>query len=111
MKHHVIRLTGLFWILALAVAATAGTWSANKIFYEPSLGARGHQEKTNFDTGLSRVDDHLGKYRTLGDPNYTTLAEALNTIDDTKVTLNIPSGIIPVNSTTTIPDNIHLRKF
>ncbi len=109
MKHHVIRLTGIFWILMLAVAATAGTWSANKFFYEPSLGARGPQEKANFDTGLERVDEHLGKYKTLGDPNYATLAEALNTINDATVTLTIPAGIIPITSTTIIPANIYLR--
>ena len=78
MKHQIIRITGIFGFLLLAVAATAGTWSANKFFYQPALDARGSTEKNNFDTGLNRVDTHLANEKTLGDPNYSTLAEALD---------------------------------
>jgi hypothetical protein len=109
MKHHIIRLTGVFLVLVLAVVATAGTWSANNFFYHPSLGARGPIEKNNFDTGLSRVDAHLGKFKTLGDPNYSTLAEALATINNSETNLTIPAGAVVINSDVEIPANITLR--
>jgi hypothetical protein len=93
----------------MAVVATAGTWSDNQFFYKPDLGARGPEEKANFDTGLARVDAHLGKYKTLGDPNYSTLAQALTTIGSNQVTLTIPAGTVAVSSNTVIPANIALR--
>ena len=77
MKHQFIRITGIFCFLLLAAAAMAGTWSANNFFYQPALDARGATEKNNFDTGLNRVDAHLSQHKTLGDPGYSTLAEAL----------------------------------
>ena len=61
MKHQFIRITGILGFLLLAAAATAGTWSTNKFFYQPALDARGTTEKNNFDTGLNRVDAHLAK--------------------------------------------------
>jgi len=110
MKQHVIRLLGLLSILVLAAVTTAGTWSTNSFFYQPALGARGAEEKRDFDLGLERVDAHLGKYKTLGDPGYSTLAEALTTIGtSTKVTLTIPAGVVPVTGNTTIPENIALK--
>jgi hypothetical protein len=110
MKRHLMRITGILVILLMAGAASAGTWSVNKFFYEPDLGARGATEKSTFDTGLQKADAHLGKYKTLGDPSYSTLAEALTTIgSSTQVTLTVPAGAVPVNANTTIPGNIHLR--
>lgn len=111
MKHQLIRISGAFCILLLAAMATAGTWSPNNFFYQPSLGARGPAEKNNFDAGLNRVDAHLGKYKTLGDPGYGTLAEALTTIGSSNVTLTIPAGTVTVASNTTIGNNIALRVF
>jgi hypothetical protein len=111
MKHQLIRVTGIFCLLLLAVTATAGTWSTNNFFYQPSLEARGATEKNNFDTGLNRVDAHLGKYKTLGDPSYSTLAEALTTIGSNSVTLTIPAGTVAIASNTTIGSNIALRVF
>lgn len=110
MKHHIIRLTGLLSILVLALATMAGTWSPNNFFYQPSIGARGSAEKKDFDAGLARVDAHLGRYKTLGDPGYATLSEALNTIGtETELTLTIAAGTVPVTGNTTIPSNITLK--
>ncbi len=110
MKHQIFRITGIFCLMLLAVTATAGTWSTNKFFYEPAIGARGATEKSNFDLGLNRVDAHEGKYKTLGDPDYSTLATALTTIGTgNQVTLTIPAGTVALTSDTTIPANVHLR--
>jgi len=109
MKHQLIRVSGIFCLLLLAATATAGTWSASKFFYQPALGARGATEKDNFDTGLNRVDAHLSHYKTLGDPNYSTLSEALATIGSSHITLTIPAGSVSITSNTTIPANIDLR--
>ncbi len=108
MKQRFIRLAGICSLVLIAVVATAGTWSDHQFIYKPDLGARGPEEKANFDTGLVRVDAHLGKYKTLGDPNYTTLAQALTTIGSTQVTLTIPAGTVAVTGNTTIPGNIAL---
>ncbi len=111
MKHQLIRISGVCCILLLAAAAMAGTWSPNNFFYQPALDARGSTEKNNFDTGLNRVDTHLGSYKTLGDPGYGTLAEALSTIGSTNVTLTIPATTVTVGVNTTIGTNIALRVF
>jgi hypothetical protein len=113
MKNQLIRITGAFTfgVLLLAAAATAGTWSANNFLYQPALGARGANEKNNLDLGLNRVDAHLGQYKTLGDPGYSTLAEALTTVGSNNVTLNIPAGNITIASNTTIGSNIALQVF
>lgn len=101
-----------FLALILAIflvnQAAAGNWAANGFVYKPALGARGQAEKNAFDAGLDRVDAHLGKYKTLGDPNYATLTEALNTIQTSQVTLIIPAGVVAVAANTTIPANVHL---
>jgi len=55
------------------------------------------------------VDTHLGKYKSLDDPGYTTLAEALATIGAPNVTLTIPAGTVAVSTNTTIPANVNLR--
>jgi hypothetical protein len=109
MKQQFIRLVGILSLVLMAVVATAGTWSDNQFFYEPDLGARGPGEKANFETGLARVDAHLGKYKTLGDPNYSTLAQALTTIGSNQVTLTIPAGTVAVTGNTAIPGNIALQ--
>jgi hypothetical protein len=110
MKRQRIKIALLPCLLVLLLLVTAGTWSANDFFYRPSLGARGAEEKTYFDSGMERVDAHLGKYKTLGDPHHATLSEALDTIGtETEVTLTIPAGTVPVTSNTTIPPNIALR--
>ncbi len=108
MKQRFIRLAGIISLVLITAVATAGTWSDNQFIYKPDLGARGPSEKANFETGLVRVDAHLGKYKTLGDPNYTTLAQALTTIGSTQVTLTIPAGTVAVTGNTTIPANIAL---
>jgi hypothetical protein len=109
MRQHLIRTAGILVFLLMAVAASAGTWSANNFFYQPALDARGASEKDSFDAGLNRVDAHLGKYKTLGDPGYTTLTEALATIGSTPAVLFIPAGAVAVGTNTTVPANIHLR--
>ena len=111
MKQPFVRITGILCFLVVAAAATAGTWSANNFFYQPALDARGATEKGNFDTGLNRVDTHLSKYKTLGDPGYETLATALTTIGSSGVTLTIPAGTITVSSNVTVGNNIALRVF
>ena len=109
MKAKFTWITGVFCLLLMAVAATAGTWTPNSFFYQPDLNSRGPDEKSKFDTGMNRVDAHLGKYKTLGDPNYETLAEALISIGSSEVTLTIPAGTLVVAGNTTIGNNIALR--
>ncbi|MBW1992100.1 MAG: hypothetical protein JRI59_08305, partial [Deltaproteobacteria bacterium] len=92
----------------LATQAVAGTWTANQFIYKPALGARGQTEKETFDAGLDKIDAHLGKYKTLGDPNYATLDEALTTIGSAETTLVIPSGTVSITADQTIPANVHL---
>jgi|GEM_PF-3502451 len=111
MKPQFARLMAIPATLLLVALAAAGTWSPNNFFYQPDLGARGVTEKGNFDTGLQRVDAHLGKYKTLGDPGYGTLAEALATIGSAQVTLTVPAGAVEVSGTVSIPGNISLRVF
>jgi hypothetical protein len=109
MKQQVVRVAGTLLALLVAAAAMAGTWSANKFVYQPALEARGVAEKNNFDTGMSRVDNHLGASKILGDPDYETLAAALTTIGTgTNVTLTIPAKAVAVSANTTIPANIRL---
>jgi hypothetical protein len=55
------------------------------------------------------VDTHLGHYKTLGESEYATLADALSKISNsTQVTLTITAVKVAVTSNTTIPANIHL---
>ena len=97
------------WLLGLAVLMLCsqvygGTWTPNQFFYKPSLGARGMTEKNNFNIGMEGVDTHLGKYKTLGDPGHSTLAEALATIDDkVKAPLRGPSEYLRWNSPVSEP--------
>ena len=109
MRQQFLRITGVFCLLLLAMTATAGTWSANRFFYQPNVDARGTAEKANFDTGINRVDAHLATEKTLGDPGYETLAAALTTIGSSKVTLTIPAGTVAISSNTTIGTNIALK--
>jgi|GEM_PF-5554783 len=95
-------------ILWLGGTAGAGVMTNNQFFYKPGLGARGTQEMAQFEAGLERVDAHLGKYKTLGDPGYETLATALATIGSAPVSLMIPAGTVPITTNTTIPANVHL---
>jgi hypothetical protein len=101
-------LSLLIMAIFLANQAMAGTWAGNQFIYKPSLGARGETEKSIFDQGLDRVDAHLGKYKTLGDPGYSTLSAALATIGSTETTLIIPAETVNITSNTTIPVNVHL---
>lgn len=102
----------LGWLVFLALLgaalADAGVKTSNQFFYKPDLGARGTAEKTQFDAGLDLVDAHLGKYKTLGDPGYETLAAALSTIGSNPVSLVIPAGTVNITANTTIPANVHL---
>lgn len=102
------RILVLLMAVFLAGQAAAGTWTGNQFVYKPSLGARGEAEKNTFDAGLDRVDAHLGKYKTLGDPGYSTLSEALTTIGSAEITLIVPAGVINISVNTTIPANVHL---
>jgi hypothetical protein len=104
-------ILALIMAIFLANQAGAGTWTDHQFIYKPSLGARGNIEKNTFDSGLDRVDAHLGRYKTLGDPGYATLSEALTTIGSVDTTLAIPVGTINVTGNTTIPANVHLRMF
>ena len=85
-----------------------GEPTSNGFFYKPSYGAHGTIEKGYFDDGLDRVDAHLGRYKTLGDPGYETLAAALSTIGSAPVSLVIPAGTVNITANTTIPANVHL---
>lgn len=100
------------WLVCVALlgaaVAEAGVKTSNQFFYKPSLGARGTAEMSQFDAGLDLVDAHLGKYKTLGDPGYETLAAALSTIGSTPVSLVIPAGTVNITAHTTIPANVHL---
>jgi hypothetical protein len=99
----------LLMVMFLAGQAAAGAWTGNQFIYKPSLGARGETEKNTFDAGLERVDAHLGKYKTLGDPGHATLTEALTTIGSAATTLFIPAGAVNVTANTNIPANVHLK--
>ncbi|MGQ9688687.1 MAG: hypothetical protein ACUVXF_07890 [Desulfobaccales bacterium] len=109
MSKQFIRGAVILCLGLSAVAAAAGTWSDNQFFYKPSLGARGPAEQSSFETGLTRVDAHLGRYKTLGDPNYSTLTEALATIGGNALTLTIPAGTVAVTANTTVGSNIALK--
>lgn len=109
MKGILITMVVLSWLCSLTGGVWAGEWSANEFFYKPALGARGQGEKATFDTGLNRVDSHLGKYKTLGDPRYATLSEALQTIGSNPVTLTIPAGTVAVDTNLTVPANVTLH--
>lgn len=99
----------LIMAIFLANQAAAGAWTPNSFIYKPALGARGQTEKNSFDDGLDRVDGHLGKYKTLGDPGHATLSEALSTIGSTETTLALPAGTVNITSNTSIPTNVHLK--
>lgn len=101
----------IFLLLITTLLTTAGTWSTNNFFYKPKMGARGQTEKQIFESGLQLVDSHLGKYKTLGDPGYATLSEALDTIGTDNITLHIPAGTVEVADNLSIPANVHLRVF
>ncbi len=100
------------WLLCVALLwaalAEAGVKTSNQFFYKPGLGARGTAEMSQFDAGLDLVDAHLGRYKTLGDPGYETLAAALSTIGSAPVSLVIPAGTVNITANTTIPANVHL---
>ncbi|MDI6854257.1 MAG: right-handed parallel beta-helix repeat-containing protein [Deltaproteobacteria bacterium] len=102
-------ILALIMVMILVGQAAAGTWTEHQFIYKPSLGARGEIQKNAFDSGLDRVDAHLGKYKTLGDPGYETLAAALTTIGGNSVCLTIPAGAVSIAANTTIPANVHLK--
>jgi hypothetical protein len=113
MKRISTWILGLSLVLLWTLPAWAGTLTTNKFFYKPSLGARGTQEKSSFDSGLDRVDARLGKEIWLGDPGgtpgYDTLAHAITTISSNNATLRIPAGTVAITTDTTIPANIALK--
>lgn len=100
------------WVLLMALgwagASQAGEKTSNQFFYKPSLGARGSAEKAKFDACLEAADAHLGRYKTLGDPGYATLDEALSAIGSSPVSLVIPPGAVNLSQNATIPANVHL---
>ncbi len=104
------RIVGWLVLAAIGWAGVgeAGGKTSNQFFYKPSVGARGSNEKSLFDAGLDAADAHLGSYKTLGDPGYATLAEALTTIGAQAVSLHLPAGTVNLTSNTTIPANVHL---
>ncbi len=104
---HVV--VALIMAMFLVNQAAAGAWTPNHFIYKPALGARGETEKSTFDSGLERVDAHLARYKTLGDPGYATLSEALTSIGSTETPLVIPAGQVSISATTTIPANVQLR--
>jgi hypothetical protein len=97
------------WPLLAALWLSAGSWTGNSFLYKPSLGASGATQKGYFDTGMDRVDGHLGRQKILGDPGYGTVTEALTTIGSSQLTLVIPAGTVTVSADTTIPANVALR--
>lgn len=109
MKKIRFRWLAILAVLMLVNLVCGGTWTPNQFIYKPSLGARGEEEYNKFNLGVDRLDAHLGKHKNLGDPGYSTLAEALTTIGSNQVTLTIPAGTVAVNANTSIPTNIHLR--
>jgi len=104
------RIFQLSILLLAAALLMAGTWTTNKFFYKPSIGASGQAQKDLFDTGMDRVDTRLGSVRYLGDQDYTTIAEALTTIGSTETTLVIPAeqGSVALAGHTTVPANVQL---
>lgn len=107
MKKFVFSLA-LLVLMWGATGAHGGSNTANQFIYKPHMGAGGTGEKALFDAGLDKVDAHLGRYKTLGDPGHETLSAALNAIGANRATLAIPAGAVAVNSNTTIPANVHL---
>jgi hypothetical protein len=102
-------VVALIMVMFLVNQAGAGAWTPNNFIYKPALGARGQTEKNTYDAGLDRVDTHLGKYKTLGDPGHATLSEALTTIGSAAASLAIPPGTVSITSNTTIPANVRVQ--
>ncbi len=97
-------------ILAASGAwAVSGNWTSNEFIYKPAYREAGESAKNTYDTGQDKVDKHLGAEKTLGDPHYTTLAEALTTIGSSQISLRVPYGNYEVSANTTIPANVNLR--
>lgn len=99
----------LLLVLGLAFQAypQAGSWTTNNFMYKPPQSARGLTEYNTFHTGFQRVDTHLGAYKTLGDPGYTTLAEAITTAGSNTTIITVPIGTWASNGLT-VPSNISL---
>jgi len=88
-----------------------GELTARKFFYKPSLGARGEAEKWKFDEGLDQVDNRLGQEIWLGDPDYSTLSEALTKIGGGNTVLNIPAGDYNISANISMGSNITLVMY
>jgi hypothetical protein len=104
------------WLLAMVFfmvppeLAISGTLTANEFLYKPNVGARGAEEKAQFDAGLDRIDGRLGKEIWVGDPQYgATLPDAVAAIGAAKVTLRVPAGIHSINNNLTLPATLALR--
>jgi hypothetical protein len=105
-----------FWVWSLLLAfimstqALAGAWTANEFVYKPALGARGSEEKAQFDSGADRVDARLGKEIWVGDPkNGSTLQAAVTAIGSSQVVLRVPAGTYNIAADLTIPANVTLK--
>jgi parallel beta-helix repeat protein len=111
MTEKMVRaLLALMGAVILVTQVAAGPWTSNNFFYKPSLGARGAEEKTNFDSGLDRVDARLGNEKWLNDNAYGgNLQTAIATIGSTRTTLSIPSGTWSISSDLIVPANITLK--
>ncbi len=109
MKRSGLGLLALLLMMVMSTQAVGGTWTEGQFLYKPSIGARGEQEKSRFDSGLDRVAARLAKTVWLGDPNYgATLAEAVTAIGNNPVTLHIPPGTWGISADLTIPANINV---
>lgn len=63
MKKFGLRLMAVLGAITLSAQAHGGSWTSNQFIDQPSLGARGQQEKTWYDSGVDRVDARLGNLR------------------------------------------------
>jgi hypothetical protein len=107
MRTVILALVGA---MVLVTQVFAGDWTGHDFLYKPALGARGAQEKGNFDSGQDRVDARLGKEIWVGDPKYgTTLQDAITAIGSTNAILRVPAGAYATSANLTIPVNVTLR--
>jgi hypothetical protein len=104
-------LMALLGIVIFAIPALAGTWTGNKFFYKPDLGARGSAQKALYDSSLDNIDARLGKEIWVGDPNYgTTFQNAVTAIGTTTpAILRVPVGTINISGNLSISANITIK--
>jgi len=96
--------------LLLVTQVMAGTWTPNNFLYQPAAGARGDNERANFESGLKRVDSRLANEKWLNDPLYNgNLATAITAIGSAKTVLSLPAGNWPISADLTVPANLTLK--